>query len=299
MQPLRGIFLREGALTVGIAPECGGALTRFDMRVGDSLIDVLRPALDQSIRGVCALGSSCFPLVPYGGRLREGRFRFGGNEYRYPLNAAPERHSSHGDGWTRPWDLLHLNRRTAIMRLPADDSAPLQYVCTQSISVDSERVRIVLSSRNVSAQPIPMGLGLHPYFANRTQAALTVALPDHWQWDHELMPVAKQTNPLAEALARGRNVAGLPIAAEYAGWDGRALIEWRASGLRVDLVTTPRLRHVVMWLPEGESFFCLEPISHATDALNEYSGSAAAEDFVILGPGETMSQCFDFNVSTH
>ena len=299
MQPLRGIFLREGALTVGIAPECGGALTRFDMRVGDSLIDVLRPALDQSISGVCALGSSCFPLVPYGGRLREGRFRFGGNEYRYPLNAAPERHSSHGDGWTRPWDLLHLNRRTAIMRLPAEDSAPLRYVCTQSISVDSERVRIVLSSRNVSAQPIPMGLGLHPYFANRAQAALTVALPVHWQWDHELMPVAKQINPLAEVLARGHNVAGLPVTAEYTGWDGRALIEWRASGLRVDLVTTPRLCHVVMWLPEGENFFCFEPISHATDALNEYSGSAAAEDFVILGPGETMNQCFDFNVSTY
>jgi aldose 1-epimerase len=94
-------------------------------------------------------------------------------------------------------------------------------------------------------------------------------------------------------------VAGWPVAAEYAGWGGRALIEWRASGLQVDLVTTPRLRHVVMWLPEGESFFCFEPISHATDALNEYSGSAAAEDFVILGPGETMSRCFDFNVSTH
>lgn len=299
MDPLRRTFLRDGPLTVGIAPECGGALTRFDVRVGDVLVDVLRPALDQSAPRICALGSSCFPLVPYGGRLREGRFRFGGKEHRYALNAAPERHSSHGEGWTRSWDLMHLDRRTAVMRLRVDDSAPLQYECTQSISVNSKRVRIVLSSRNASARPIPMGLGLHPYFANREQATLAATLPVQWRWDNELMPIAKETNALAEALARGRKVTGLPVTAEYAGWDGRALIEWQAAGVRLELTTTPRLGHVVMWLPEGESFFCFEPICHATDALNEYPGATPGEDFVILEPGETMSQCFDFTVSTH
>lgn len=299
MDPLRRTFLRDGALTVGIAPECGGALTRFDVQVGGALVEVLRSALDRSAHRICALGSSCFPLIPYAGRLRNGRFRFAGNEYRFPLNAAPERHSSHGDGWTRPWDLMHLDRRTAIMRLGAEDSAPLQYEATQSISVTSQRVRVALSSRNVGTQPIPMGLGLHPYFANRAQAVVTANLPGHWRWDDELMPIAQQKNPLAGALASGSEVTGLPVAAEFTGWDGRAVIDWPALGLRVELTTTPALRHVVMWLPVGESFFCFEPICHATDALNEYPGTVAGEDFVILDPEETMSQSFDFTVLTH
>ena len=290
MDPLRRTFIRDEALTVGIAPECGGALTRFDVQVGDALVDVLRPAQDRNDHRICALGSSCFPLIPYAGRLREGRFRFAGTEYQFPLNAAPERHSSHGDGWTRPWDLTHLDRRTAIMTLRADDSAPLQYESTQSISVNSQRLRIVLSCRNAGPHSIPSGLGLHPYFANRAQAAVTATLPVHWRWDEELMPVARQTNALAAALAGGCELARLPVAAEFAGWDGRALIEWPALGLRVELTTTPRLHHVVMWLPEGESFFCFEPICHATDALNEYPGTVAAEDFVILAPGEMLSQ---------
>src|SRR2546430_1191958 len=73
VKPLRRIFLQDGALTVGVAPDCGGALTRFDVRVGETLVDILRQAIDGTQRSVCALGTACFPLVPYGGRLRDGR----------------------------------------------------------------------------------------------------------------------------------------------------------------------------------------------------------------------------------
>ena len=63
-----------------------------------------------------------------------------------------------------------------------------------------------------------MGLGLHPYFANRAQAVVTANLPGHWRWDDELMPIAQQKNPLAGALASGSEVTGLPVAAEFTGW---------------------------------------------------------------------------------
>jgi aldose 1-epimerase len=299
MKALRRTLLRDGALTVGIAPECGGALTRFDVRVGDTLVDVFRPAVDGPGHTICALGSSCFPLVPYGGRLREGRFRFGGRSYQYALNAPPERHSSHGDGWTRAWVLTHLDRRCAIMKLPADEALPLRYQCTQSIAVEQDRVRIVLSARNEGSQAIPMGLGLHPYFANRGQATIAASLPIHWRWDQELMPLEEEANALAAVLEKGRSVMGLPVTAEYAGWDGRAAIEWPEHRVRVDLLTTPRLEHVVMWLPKGETFFCFEPISHATDALNAYPAHAAGECFAVLEPTQVVEQCFDFTVSVH
>ena len=297
VKPLSRIFLRDGALTVGVAPDCGGALTRFDVRVGETLVDILRQAIDGTERSVCALGTSCFPLVPYGGRLRGGRFSFGGRPYRFPLNALPERHSSHGDGWTRPWDLVHLDRRTAVMSLEADVDAPLRYSCTQTVAVRADGLRITLSVRNVGPQSVPMGLGLHPYFADRNRARVTANLPIHWRWDAELMPVDTERNPLVDAFCKGTDVAGLPVAAEYAGWDGSATIEWPDRRVRVELDTLPRLRHVVMWVPRGESFFCFEPICHATDALNPYPDHPAAEDFLVLEPNDTFEQCFDFQVS--
>jgi aldose 1-epimerase len=298
VNPLRRIFLRDGALTAGIAPDCGGALTRLDVRVGDTVVELLRPANDQPAHALWALGASSFPLVPYGGRLRDGRFQFEGRSYQYPLNALPERHSSHGDGWTRPWAITQLNRRAAAMVLEADASAPLQYRCTQTVSLHANRVRIDLSIRNLEPHRIPVGLGLHPYFANRSLATIRADLPSRWRWDQEMMPIAMESNPDAASLLRGHPVSKLPVATEYAGWDGRATIEWPALRISMELATAPPLRHVVMWIPEGENFFCFEPISHATDALNRQAEHPPLEDFVVLAPDATFEQSFDFVVST-
>jgi aldose 1-epimerase len=245
----------------------------------------------------CSLGSSCFPLVPYGGRLREGKFEFENRGYQYPLNALPERHSSHGDGWTRPWLLSELGRRSATMSLEADGSAPFQYRCDQSVSIIGNRVSIALLVRNLSAHRIPVGLGLHPYFANRNEARIKADLPTRWRWDKEMMPVSREPNPDALAFLReGQQVNELAVSAEYTNWNGKATIEWPARNLLVELETSPPLAHVVMWMPSGESFFCFEPMSHATDALNMES-SSNPEGYFVLEPNAIAEQHFDFVIT--
>jgi aldose 1-epimerase len=295
---LNGIFLRDGNVTVGIAPACGGALTRFDVLTRDTVVDILRPALPQVSAVRCSLGASCFPLVPYGGRLRNGRFEFQNRLYQFPLNALPERHSSHGEGWSRPWRLSHLDRRRAIMSLEADELAPFQYHCTQSVSVAGDRVSIELSARNLSAQRIPMGFGLHPYFANRSDARIKAEVPTLWRWDHEMMPVSMEPNPDAARFSLGHRISELPVTAEYADWDGGATIEWPTMGLRVELQTHPPLKHVVIWMPAGTNFFCFEPVSHATDGLNRRFTQGPGADFFVLEPDASAEQRFDFIVSS-
>jgi len=157
---------------------------------------------------------------------------------------------------------------------------------------------VTLTVQNLEAHRMPFGVGLHPYFACRSLAIIRADLPTRWRWDQEMMPVVTEPNPMAASLSRGEPVGTLPVASEYADWNGKATIEWPTLRVRVDMQTTPPLRHVVMWMPEGESFFCFEPVSHATDALNPYSGHPAAADFTILGPTEALTQQFDFIVSS-
>lgn len=295
--PISGIFLRDGAITVGIVPDCGGSLTRFDVRIGEKSVDVLRPWVEPPPGLHRSLGAACFPLVPYGGRLREGRFNFGGRRFQHPLNALPERHSSHGNGWTRPWNLDHLDRRQAIMSLDADAAAPFAYRCLQILTLTPTGLSITLSARNLCPYRVPMGFGLHPYFANRRQARVTMTAPRRWRWDTQLMPVAEESNPDVDGFSKGQSVADLPVAAEYADWDGAAVIDWPDSRLRVKLQTRPPLRHVVMWMPLGKDFFCLEPISHASDALNRQTMAGFVEGFTVLEPNAAAEQEFDFQVS--
>jgi aldose 1-epimerase len=207
-------------------------------------------------------------MLPYAGRLREGRFEFEGRTISYPLNGLPERHSSHGDGFTRPWALAKLERHRAVLELIPDESAPIQYRCIQAIELGEDRLEIRFSITNGERRPIPIGIGLHPYFAHRSAATLRAHLPVQWHWDAELMPTYAAPHSHCAAFEAGISGANLPIAAQYRDWDGQAQVEWASEGVQVRLLTNPALQHVVVWAPRGEDFFCFEPINHATDSFN-------------------------------
>ena len=295
--PLSCIVLRTGRLSVGIAPEWGAALTRFDLAVGATKFDILRPAREHQLGTTPALSASCFPMVPYAGRLREGRFEFHGRLIQYPLNALPERHSSHGDGFTRPWALTMLERHRAVLDILPVPSAPIQYHCSQSIELAEDRLDVRLTIRNLENRRIPIGVGLHPYFAHRRSATLWAHLPVRWNWDAELMPTYREPNARMAEFECGVAGALLPIAAQYCGWTGQAQIEWPAEGVRVQLVTRPALEHVVIWAPIGEEFFCFEPINHATDSFNLYKRYPIEMQPRTLDPDESFEQVFTFIVT--
>jgi aldose 1-epimerase len=56
------------------------------------------------------------------------------------------------------------------------------------------------------------------------------------------------------------------------------------------------MKHAVVWVPTGKEFFCFEPTSHATDALNARGGHPAGEDFIVLEPGQVFEQRITFSV---
>ena len=210
MQAISCILLSKGPLTVGIAPDWGACLTRFDLRTDARRIPLLRPARDVPPGVPRALGAACFPLVPYAGRLRNGQFDFEGRTVRFPLNAPPERHSSHGDGFTRKWSLTHLERHRAVMEILPEPGAPIRYRCNRTVEVFEDRLDVRMSLLNLEKRRIPVGMGLHPYFANRRGAILRANLPVRWHWDAELMPTHPGENEINPLFQRG-------IAAEHQG----------------------------------------------------------------------------------
>lgn len=296
-QPVSRILLREGAITVGIAPECGAALTKFDVKVGAKQVEVLRHASDAHINSQSPYGASCFPLIPYASRLREGKFEFRRHAFVFPINAPGERHSYHGDGWTRPWALTELARNKAVLELAPDPSAPMQYRAVCVVDVCDGRVTIKIRIQNTEVFAIPVGLGIHPYFARRHGARLNARLPIRWCMDDELLPIGTEINPQALELQRGMAAVDLPLSAAYSDWDGQAVIDWPADRIQVRIATMPSLRHAVVWAPSQEEFFCFEPVSHATNSFNFAKEQISVADHRVVEPGEVCEQRFDFLIS--
>ncbi len=83
--------------------------------------------------------------------------------------------------------------------------------------------------------------------------------------------------------------ASAPLALDhvFAGWDGRAEITLAPEPVTVAIEASAIFRHVVVYTPPGAPYFCVEPVSHMTDAVNR-AGSRGDTGLVVLPPGGTL-----------
>lgn len=113
--------------------------------------------------GAAAIGWGCYPMVPWAGRLRRGRFVFDGNRYALPTNFGG--HAIHGVGFSRPWQVDSLGADSAMLslELPEDRYWPFGGTATQAIQMRSDGLDLHLAVQT-GDQPMPSVLGWHPWF---------------------------------------------------------------------------------------------------------------------------------------
>ncbi len=154
-----GPLLRIGddRLQVDIAPVAGG-------RIAAIRYDDVPLLLGHGESDGTAIGWGCFPMVPWAGRIRDGRFRLEGREIG--LRRTFGRHAIHGVGFLMPWRVIaHGARRIDLsLSLPEDARWPFGGSARQSILVDDEGVLEMTLSVTAGAQPMPVTLGWHPWF---------------------------------------------------------------------------------------------------------------------------------------
>ncbi|QLC24745.1 aldose 1-epimerase [Parasphingopyxis algicola] len=237
--------------------------------------DIFRP-LPADIRNdrEKPLRSGCFPLAPYCNRIVEGRFNFEMQRYQLPLNFGDHPHAIHGIAWQRRWTLeaQGADHLTIGLAEPAGDW-PWAFSVRQTFRLAADALEIAIETTNRSERAMPAGIGLHPYFADADGGRVDIAADSVWLTDQSGIPTDKARYP-----------AGLPSAPDncLTGWNGRATITW--PDRRLGLSAHSPLDHLHYYRPADADFLCLEPVSHAPDALN---GTGAP--MAILAPGETLS----------
>ena len=248
------IALLRGGVSCTLDPQLGGSL--LSLRVDG--VDLLRNA-PTTARHV--LEAACFPLVPFANRIEDGRMLFREREVVLPADPAAAPHAHHGHGWRRPWRLVDRTEETAELEFCHEpDEWPWAYVATQQVTLVGGGAEIELSVTNLSDEDMPAGLGLHPYFVRHPTDTLEMRALRMLMNSPEGIPTAEvQILPGEKQLA------------EAEGMDNFLLDESGHASLRLG-----RLRcemdargaegfHV--YVPVGESFFCVEPVSHPPNAF--------------------------------
>ena len=258
------VSLRAGALEVTLAPEVGGSVSRFDLVRGGVREPLMRPAPEGA---GAVLEAACFPLVPFANRIRGGAFVSDGRTITLTPNMAGDRSPLHGQGWLGAWSVERADERSARLafRHPGGEW-PWSYEARQDFTLDEDSLTVELACRNLSAEPMPCGLGLHPYFPCNRETRLDAPARAVWTIDADVLPVSREPASGRYSL-ENRAICGQGLDNGYDGWNGTARISWPDRGLALEITSPDAGRFQVFSPPEG-GFFAAEPVQNANTALN-------------------------------
>lgn len=140
-----------------VLPEVGGRLHRL-RAFG---IDVLRTPddLTEHIRDPFFWGG--YPMLPWCGRVASGLTRVDSKLVDLPANNA-EGWAIHGQAYAAPWQVIG---NSTLRFKGGGEGWPWSYEAGMSFSVEGAALTVDMSLTNTSDEPMPAGIGLHPWFA--------------------------------------------------------------------------------------------------------------------------------------
>ncbi|MEX0643787.1 MAG: hypothetical protein WD076_00635 [Parvularculaceae bacterium] len=267
------ITLRHEGLIAEIAPEHGAAI----LSLAKGGRDILRRAPSVEAVAEDPRAAACFPCIPWFGRLYGG-LNFAGRHWDlWPtLPACDAKHALHGEAWVRPWGVIAHTDMFLECRFSHDGfhdgRFPFAYDARQIVQFVGASFRIDLILRNIGREPMPAGLGLHPYFSRSRDTRIDFAASDLWTPSPDggaLSPI-----PADFEFSGGARLPNSTLDHSYAGFAGA--VEIGGPGGPVRLETDAPILHV--YAPAGKDYFCLEPVTHLP-------GDFGA---VALRPGESL-----------
>jgi aldose 1-epimerase len=245
------IELRAGSTVCTVSADDGGRVASLRVGATDLLVGP-----DPSLP---AAGWGSFPMVPWAGRVRNGRFTFDGVDHQLPINFGD--HAIHGTGFEQPWEIVGRDASSCAL------SCQLDWVLggesEQLIELADDSLTCTLVAR-ATYRPMPASIGWHPWFVK----------PQRTDLQFERMYLRDD-----EYITDGRTVEPPPPPP----WDDcfdspTATPRLWIGGVEVS-ITSDCDRWVVYDMPTHAT--CVEPQSATPDAFN--LGGAAR-----LEPGEEL-----------
>lgn len=148
--PPRLVFEAADA-TLEVSPVDGGRISSLIVR-GSEL-------LRGRVAGAEPILWGSFPMAPFAGRIRGGRFRFGDRDVQLGLNHPPD--AIHGTVFERPWQVDDP------VTISIDLGSAWPYVgrVVQRFALHDDGLEVSMTL--IAGEPMPAALGWHPWFRRR------------------------------------------------------------------------------------------------------------------------------------
>jgi aldose 1-epimerase len=282
--PSDPLILSSSDLELELSPSLGGAISRLSYVAGNDPRSILRKS-HTPLENV--LDAPSFPLVPFVNRVRGGSFSFRGRTISLTPNMAGDPSPLHGQGWLNPWTVKESNESEALLFYRHEPGEwPWAYEAEQAFRVEAGALWLRLTCRNTSAEPMPCGLGQHPYFPCSANTRIETRVSHAWTIDERVLPVERvaATGPFDLS---DRLICGQDLDHGFSGWSGSVLMNDPDWPYELEL-SSPEARFFQIYSPASGGFFVAEPVSHANAAMNAPETDWLELGFRVLEPNEEM-----------
>jgi len=251
-----------------------------------------------------------FPVLMPPNRINQGRFTFNGREYVFEINERGKYHL-HGIVHDLPWRVVGTSTDGAASvttAIRSDDhskimrSYPHSFELRMTFSLRGARMDITVEAENFGSDPMPFGVGFHPYFnvplspvSSKDKCTVQVPAKQYWELD-DLIPTGRrlpvsgprdlrQPKPLSEVM-----LDDVFTDLDFVGGASVAELRDNGAGITVRYGAGEEFKHWVVYTGKtpADPFVCLEPYTWVTNAPNlvlppEETG------FLVLQGGETFT----------
>jgi aldose 1-epimerase len=161
-------------------------------------------------------------------------------------------------------------------------------------------LEVALSIANMSAEPMPIAIGFHPYFqltdSTRDEWTIAVGARTHWKLAPNKVPTG-ETEPIERVFSnpRGAVLRDYDLDDVFSDLErddkGRATLSVAGKSQRVTVQFGRNYRSAVVWAPKGRPFICFEPMAGITDAIN-LAQRGLYRELQTVAPGATWRETF-------
>lgn len=230
-------------------------------------------------------------LIPFPGRIADGRYVFDGQAYQLERNDKEGPNAIHGFVRTLPWTVLRAGAQEVECEVQLDEAEysrrgyPYSLRVTVIYTLDGRGLSCSFQIQNVGQKPAPVGVGFHPYFTVGTElideAEAKIPAAGYLEFNDRLTPTGRilpaagtewdyrEYRPVGN---RRFNHCYVELERDAQGYSTASLRN-PANGQTIDIIMDQSFSAVVVYTGDAitdapRRALAIEPMTCASDSFN-------------------------------
>jgi aldose 1-epimerase len=180
---------------------------------------------------------------------------------------------------------------------------PFAHTVEMTYRLKDGALEVATAVTNLSAEPMPLGIGYHPYFqltdTKRDEWTVSVGAKKRYLLSPQKLPTG-ETEPIEKIFADPANVSVKDHDLDDVFGDlvrdaqGRSTMTVKGKAQRLDVMFGPNYKAAVVWAPrppagQERNFICFEPMVGITNAIN-MAHKGTYSELQVVAPGATWRE---------